>query len=668
MAFLLFRTSWQESHRAKDAGDLVELLGAATLISETLAPERGASSVSLDGGPEARKTLLTTRERLNQTFDRVESTLRASPSDDGRRALQTITKVRADLAEWRQKVDATTDGDPQRIVAFRKELIAGMLGLLTEVSKLTSALEHQLGLTDAEVTVPAALALITGQLRDNAGRQSTLHLDAVVGKKPFTPTQLAQMSLLDGRIQLLWEQLTRAGTADDSSPRLRAAVEAVDAQFVKPFAAARARVTAHAGDGAYDLEGAEWRKMTAPMLQSIMLVRDAAIDDARQLVDEKIAKASFALWELSGLLGLAVGIVAVIIIVTGRRVTAPLDHLTATIVDFAQGAREFAVPHTDRRDEIGRMAKALEVLRGNALAADTQAKHAEDERLARDQRRQKTEVVTSEFVGSIDGVVAGVTRAAEQLRAETKSLLQTSELSSRQSEVVATASEDASANVQTVAAAAEELSNSIQEISRRVAETAATTDGAVQQAESTNAMVRSLTEAVRKIGDVVKLISDIASQTNLLALNATIEAARAGDAGKGFAVVAGEVKTLANQTAKATEDIQSQVAAIQVETERATTAIGAITATIAAVNQHTIGIAAAVEQQGAATTEIARNVQQAANGTAEVSSSIGKVLEAAHQTGAAATKLSKLADSLAGDSTLLDQTVGGFVTQIRVAG
>ncbi|WP_242465144.1 methyl-accepting chemotaxis protein [Rhodospirillum rubrum] len=612
--------------------------------------------------------MLSTRDRVNQTFDGVENAVRAIASDEGRRTLDTITKVHGELIEWRQKVDATTGGDPQRITAFRKDLIAGMLGLLTEISTLTSSLKHQLVVTDTEVTTSASLALVAGQLRNDAGRLSTLHLDGLVIKKPFTPAQLALMNLLDGRIQVLLEQLTSASTAKDSSPRLRAAANAVDAQFIKPFAAVRARVAAHAGDGAYDLEGTEWRRMTGPMLQSIMLIRDAAIDDARQAITEQTTTASFRLWALSGLLAIAVGIIVVIMIVTGRRVTAPLDHLTATIVDFAQGARDFAVPHTDRRDEIGRMAKAIEVLRGNALAADTQAKQAEDERLARDQRRQKTEVITSDFVGSIDGVVAGVTHAAEQLRAETQSLLQTSELSSRQSEVVATASQDASANVQTVAAAAEELSNSIQEISRRVAETAETTDGAVHQAESTNAMVRSLTEAVRKIGDVVTLISDIASQTNLLALNATIEAARAGDAGKGFAVVAGEVKTLANQTAKATEDIQSQVAAIQVETERATTAIGAITATIAAVNQHTIGIAAAVEQQGAATTEIARNVQQAASGTAEVSSSIGKVLEAAHQTGAAATKLATLADSLAGDSTLLDQTVGGFVTQIRAAG
>jgi methyl-accepting chemotaxis protein len=215
-----------------------------------------------------------------------------------------------------------------------------------------------------------------------------------------------------------------------------------------------------------------------------------------------------------------------------------------------------------------------------------------------------------------------------------------------------------------VASAAEELSTSIQEISRRVSEAAEISVGAVREAEQTTMTIRSLAETAQKIGEVINLITDIASQTNLLALNATIEAARAGDAGKGFAVVAGEVKALAHQTARATGEIQQQVTAIQSETDRAVTAIGGIAGTIGTVNQITMGIASAVEQQGAATQEIARNVQEAAGGTTEVSASIGQVTAATHKTGEIAESLSGMADELSNESDRLRAVVGNFVGRI----
>jgi methyl-accepting chemotaxis protein len=271
------------------------------------------------------------------------------------------------------------------------------------------------------------------------------------------------------------------------------------------------------------------------------------------------------------------------------------------------------------------------------------------------------------FESSVKGVVQAVAGSAGDLRGHAQKMTTLADDATARATAVAAASEEASTNVQTVASAAEELSGSITEISRQVAQSTKISGQAVDEAEKANAQVRALAETAQKIGDVVKLINAIAGQTNLLALNATIEAARAGEAGKGFAVVASEVKSLANQTAKATGDIAAQVAAIQEATRTAVEAIKSIGGTIGRINEISTAIAAAVEEQNAATNEIARNVQQASQGTNEVSANITGVNQAASETGKAAAEVLRAAGLLTQQSDSLGREVDGFLQKIRAA-
>ncbi|HXP98279.1 MAG TPA: globin-coupled sensor protein [Telmatospirillum sp.] len=284
-----------------------------------------------------------------------------------------------------------------------------------------------------------------------------------------------------------------------------------------------------------------------------------------------------------------------------------------------------------------------------------------------DTLQEKLDGQAAHFERDVSSVVEIVAAATNELETTAHSMVTTAQQTSQQALAVATAAKEASENVQAVAAATEELSSSIHEIDRQVTQSNQIAIAAVDEADRTNKKMHGLTEAAQRIGDVVKLINNIASQTNLLALNATIEAARAGDAGKGFAVVAGEVKHLANQTAKATGDITAQIQAVQSATREAVDAIAGIGDTIGKMNSIATAIAAAVEQQGAATREIARNIQQAASGTDQVTANIGGVTEATSETGHAANEVLTASSELAKQSERLSMQVAGFLEIVRAS-
>ncbi|MEW6643182.1 MAG: methyl-accepting chemotaxis protein [Pseudomonadota bacterium] len=373
-------------------------------------------------------------------------------------------------------------------------------------------------------------------------------------------------------------------------------------------------------------------------------------------------------WSLGLAMLAIVCITGLVAVFTARSITGPLSRLGNSMRQLADGDLATEIPGTMRRDEVGAMAKTVQVFKDNALRIrGLEQKEAEVQQQAAAERRAAMAALADGFERSVNGVVRSVATSAVEMQTAAESMTTTAGDASHRALTVSDVSEKALGNVQTVAAAAEELSASVAEISRQVAQSNEIARRAVAEAEQTNSTVQQLSGGAEKIGAVVQLIQTIAEQTNLLALNATIEAARAGEAGRGFAVVASEVKALATQTAKATEEISAQVANMQATTGQAVDAINGIAGTIGKMSEIAVTISSAVEEQGAATREIARNIQAAAQGSSDITSHIGDVSKAASATGTAATEVLRGARELDQQAGMLRSAVDDFLGKVRAA-
>lgn len=421
------------------------------------------------------------------------------------------------------------------------------------------------------------------------------------------------------------------------------------------------------GGEAQGIDGAAWFAATTARIDLFKGVEDLAARELGAIASGRAdaARASLVLEGAVAAVLLALSLIVTLLV--GRAVRNPITALVADMRRLAEGDTAVALAGAVRKDEIGDMTRAVAVFRDNAIERARLEAAARAEEQARLERATRVEAMVGAFDAAVGALLQGVDANATELESTARALTGIADGASARAGAAAAASEEASTNVQTVAAASEELTASIGEIAQRVAQANQVVARASTDAENANDRVAKLAEAAGRIGAVVGLIRDIADQTNLLALNATIEAARAGEAGRGFAVVASEVKTLAAQTAKATEEISTHVAGIQTETTTAVAAIGAITRTMGEVEQYTTAIAAAIEEQGSATNEISRNVQEAATGTSQVSANMSGVTTASEETSGSAGRVLDAAGDLAKRAIELRATVQRFLTDVRAA-
>jgi methyl-accepting chemotaxis protein len=537
-----------------------------------------------------------------------------------------------------------------------------------ETANLAStAVSNRAWMNDPFIARMIQVRRLAWQVRDRYGVQCTALRQNVNASKPLDETQKQTLASWNGIIGAGWTGMGELLAAPDAPAQLTSAVNEARAKTDGALKQIAELTKKFDGSGKPALPAAEWNTMCQTPFNAIVGVATMALDQSIARAEAVQAKAmtNLVVQSLAFLLAFAVTLAGVFVV--RNRLVGPVRALLGAIAKIS--ARDFAtpVPQSKYADEFGSMASALESLRDSAAIAERLGQERESQQALQLARSGTVDAACRSFDDTVQSVLLSVGASARELDATASGVRSLVSQSGSQTAAVSSAAEQATNNLETIAAATEELSASVSEISAQVQSSAREAREAVAQAEQTNATVQILDQTASRIGEVVKMINAIAGQTNLLALNATIEAARAGEAGRGFAVVAGEVKSLAAQTATATEEISRQVEEIQGATGQAVAAIRSIGGAIGGIDEKMTAIAAAVEEQRAATTEISRNFQQAALGTREVTDTIGSVARLNQETGSAGAVLSESVKKMSVDADRLRVAVEGFLGTVKAA-
>ncbi len=640
---------------------------------QNLRVERGTVNTALSS-PAA--SAADTQNEIAALRSKSEAALDAALSKLGRvrlsgveQAVGDLHAARDSLATMRREADAalqqSRDG---RAADISKRWIAAIGGLVDAIDRLSERLTADINLSDPFITEMMKIKQLGWLVRDAAGTDRMLVGAAIAEGKGLAVAQQNRLAVMAGRIDAAWKAIADDARAPGTPEALKAAVDAARQSYFTALAERRKAIVAEllAGKPA-PVTGEAWVKLSNPGLESLINVANTAFDLAEAYAGAQVSAAIANVYEKIGLTLLFLGFGVFTTLFVRRRIARPMAEIATAMRAVAEGDLSGEIAFAGRADEVGELARALAVFRDNAREKTRVEAAQRDEQQRKEQRQRTIERQIAGFEASVRSLLKAMADAALEMRSTAEGMSATADQTGQQASAVNAASQSASANVQTVATAAEELSASIGEIGRQVAQAEEVVAQAVEQARNTDSATQGLVDLAQRIGEVVQLINDIASQTNLLALNATIEAARAGDAGKGFAVVASEVKSLATQTATATEDIAAQVAAIQSATRSAVDAIKDITRIIGRVNEISASIASAVEEQGAATNEITRNTQEAARATQQVSTNIDGVSQGAGMTGKAAEQVLAAASELSHVSDKLSSEVAAFLEGIRAA-
>jgi methyl-accepting chemotaxis protein len=659
-----FTQAWSELSGARRAASLAAADTAIFQATQTLRSSRGkVQTLVATGDPPDIKELLARNEaQLKAVYGAVDTSLAPNVTALVGQIQQTAVTTQA-LEQG--VLTAAAKPEAERDIKDAQTWFDGVGALVTGLSDLSRAIAGEARLADPVIGEYVLARQYAWAARDSFGLECSANRPLFVNKTPIDAKGRQVVAGLRGEVRrslaALDDLLSRQDAPRAVIEATATAKQAVSEAFVK-------RDVVYADTGTPNaLAPAAWTQFCDAPIAQLVKVAEAALAGMAQRAEQRHSTAVNHL-VLTGS-ALVIGVAGCLfgLLMIQRRVVAPVRSLTVAIERLAERDFHTEVPTPERTDEFGAMAKTLEELRLGALEAELLVAEQATEQTARTERGRRLEALVQGFETKAEQLVGLLAVSAAELEGTARSMSSTAERTNQQAATVTTAAEEAGVGVQTVATAAEQLSSSIREIGRQVAHSTKITGQAVEDARRTDGIVRALADSAQKIGDVVGLISSIASQTNLLALNATIEAARAGEAGRGFAVVATEVKALAQQTATATEDIGAQVKQIQTATHEAVEAIHAIGMTIDEVNGITAAIGAAVEQQGAATSQIARNVQQTSTSTEHVTRNIAGVSQAANETGSAASDVLGAAGQVSRQSENLSKEVTQFIAGVRIA-